>query len=386
MDQTKPMKEPGSLLKRAFPDCPDPSLLHAAGVGVLPPAIHNEVAQHIKQCAACTALVGDLEKLDLQRLDAGTETRIKRRILIGGVPPELHPAFARVHNQSWIANIRQVSSGWWKPMIVVGAIGCVLLMTILRPLARQIPGPELSTNRITHPGVAQRSGERLVFQDGNETLSISSTGQITGLEKLPEKYRAILERVLVAKRIEPSSATGGLTSKSSVLLGSSGKSPGVTLIDPVGKIVEQRRPVFHWRATSPGEYQVSIYDQQYNLVAQSAWLRGTSWQLSAVLTRGARYSWQLSLRNDGTEIKIPIPPSPEARFRILGSAEETELNTLRLSRKDSHLVLGVAYAEVGLFDEAVVELGKLRDENPDSETIGALLASVERLREGSSAH
>lgn len=72
-----------------------------------------------------------------------------------------------------------------------------------------------------------------------------------------------------------------------------------------------------------------------------------------------------------------------AEFQILGEEDESEITHARSDWGDSHLVLGVMYARAGLLEEAEKELRALRQQNPTSEEVAGLLASVGRLREGS---
>jgi hypothetical protein len=145
-------------------------------------------------------------------------------------------------------------------------------------------------------------------------------------------------------------------------------------------VVEDQRPVFRWEAIPGGTYRVSIYNDAFNLTAASARIATTEWEPPKPLRRGTRYSWQLTVTREGNEFTVPVPPAPEARFRVLGEADEAGIARARSQSGGSHLVLGILYARAGLLDAALQELQALRAQNPDSAEVAGLLASLEQLR------
>jgi len=203
---------------------------------------------------------------------------------------------------------------------------------------------------------------------------------ISGLDGLSDSDRAALERVLAAKRVDAPASVAGLAGGRGVLLGSQAQAPRAVLLGPVGRVVETDRPVLRWKPVAGARFLVSVFDSRYNEMASSGWMQGAEWRVPRPLRRGVVYSWQLNVRENGAEFTVPAPPAPEARFRILSAAEEADLIRVRGTSGDSHLVLGLQYARAGLLDEAGQELRALREQNPRSEMVAALLDSVERLR------
>src|SRR5262249_5350794 len=124
------------------------------------------------------------------------------------------------------------------------------------------------------------------------------------------------------------------------------------------------------------EYQVSLYTSAFQLAGVSGWIQESQWRTPVQLHRGAQYSWQLTVRADGRESVSPSPPEPEARFQVLDAASEAGLAGLKRSWQDSHVVMGVAYARVGLVKEARQELRAAAGQNPGSALVAALLASI----------
>jgi hypothetical protein len=214
---------------------------------------------------------------------------------------------------------------------------------------------------------------RTVIRDGAREIAVSE-GKIAGLDGVPDGLRAAVEGALAAQKIEAPAGLTELTGKRDVLMGAPAGAQKVELLEPLGVIVEAQRPSFRWKPAAGAEYQVSVYDSQFQPVTASGWIRRAEWQPAADLRRGVRYSWQLTVRRDGNEFTAPAPPAPEARFRVLDAAAEAELNAARSA--SSHLVLGVAYARAGLPDEARRELQTLAEENPKAAGLAALANSV----------
>ena len=105
-----------------FPHCPKPAVLQAAQSDVLPPEVRDNVREHLRACAACTALVQDLSELDEAPLAAKEQEKIWGRIRAGIAAEEsaLKPAAPR--------------SGWWtllfRPLPVAILAAAVILVVI----------------------------------------------------------------------------------------------------------------------------------------------------------------------------------------------------------------------------------------------------------------
>jgi DNA-directed RNA polymerase specialized sigma24 family protein len=248
---------------------------------------------------------------------------------------------------------------------------------------------------------------RAILHDHHRSIGIGPGGAITGLETLPNPYRENLQQVLIARRIERpdilrdlseadngSASSNGSEPRDATSTSSGSKKPsetggepagplqersGVRMLGPMGIVVETPNPIFRWQGSRAARYMVSVYDERYNQIAQSEWLPGAQqWSVPSALRRGARYSWRLSVRQNGRTLVV-LPLSSEARFRVLGTAEERQLSVLRGSPEDSHLLLGVSYAQMGLLEQAEEQLRELQKENPESEVGASLLQSVLNL-------
>ena len=73
-------------------------------------------------------------------------------------------------------------------------------------------------------------------------------------------------------------------------------------------------------------------------------------------------------------------PAPEAKFLIADSPHFAEIERARRSAGNSHLILGIVYANAGLLDEAQREFQTLLNSNPNSDIARKLLAKVKAVR------
>ncbi len=167
-----------------------------------------------------------------------------------------------------------------------------------------------------------------------------------------------------------------LTTKTGSLMGGN---PGVpfALLAPVAQVSESARPKFRWQALDGAvSYTVTVYNAAFNKVATSPLLTTTEWQPAQPLPRGLTYSWQVKALKDGQEIAAPVPPAPEAKFKVLEPSKLQEVTNARRQFAGSHLALGLLYAEAGLLPEAERELQALVEANRTSTLARKLLQSV----------
>jgi anti-sigma factor RsiW len=289
---------------------------------------------------------------------------------------ELEPVRAALPEPEPRAGFWNRLMGWRGGLALAGAAACALLAILLI----RVPTPQTPpVARVNPPATPQPAGGP-VIRDGTRLLSIAAGGRIEGLDPQVETFRAALEQALISGRIEPSVSLNDLAGASGVLLGAPGQAAQGKLLEPLGTVVEDQRPVFRWEAIPGSSYRVSIYDDAFNLIAASGRLATTEWEPPKPLRRDTRYSWQLTVTRNGNEFTVPAPPAPEARFRVLGESDEGEIARARSQSGGSHLVLGILYARAGLLDAALQEIQALRAQNPDSVEVAGLLASLDQLR------
>jgi anti-sigma factor RsiW len=317
------------------------------------------VELHARECQSCAST---LEELRILRAELQAEPARRWR-------------WHRPTWSTWFSG-RPVWQGGLA--LACGVAGLVMIVVLARSMPRQ--GHTLQAERgptkIDGSPSASRANAGNTVRDGSRFVTIGEGGTVAGLEALPTPYRTMLERALVTRQVPLPGWMPELNQERGVLLGAPGTQEAIRLLSPVGTAVEEQQPVFRWTTSPDAEYQVSVYDSGYNLVGGSNWSSGGEWRPAQALGQGTRYSWQIHMRRGGEEITIPAPPAPEARFRVLGEDERAEVARARGRWGDSHLIMGVVYASAGLLDEADRELGLASSQNPDSQPLAALRASV----------
>jgi hypothetical protein len=185
----------------------------------------------------------------------------------------------------------------------------------------------------------------------------------------------------MTKHVETPSALKELAGKSGTLMGGSVEGVAFPLVGPVGTIVRTDRPTLRWRPLNGAtSYTVTILDPSFNVVATSQPSRENKWTVPNKLERGHVYSWQVAAVKDGQEVISPTAPAPEARFKVLDRDRAAELERLEKTHTNSHLALGVLYAQAGLLNDAEREFSSLLKENPQSSVAQDLLRSVRTAR------
>lgn len=283
--------------------------------------------------------------------------------------------------------------------VLVIAVGSVWLLWKLRtnesrqvaqvptasPTATAITsGADQNTNvgNNSQPDVTQTPEEGatpilLALNDGGGRVTLDAEGNLAGVESLAPAQAEAVKTALRTQRVANPAALAGVGSRGGVLRG--GGQPGENFVvrSPVGVIVESARPQLRWNALAGAtSYKVSVYDSNFDVVAASPAVTANSWTVSRSLARGKIYSWQVSALKDGEEIKSPRPPAPEAKFKVLDGATFVGIQQARRAYPNSHLTLGVLYAQAGLLDEAEHEFNALLRANPKSDVAQKLLNNV----------
>lgn len=221
----------------------------------------------------------------------------------------------------------------------------------------------------------------VALNDGPARVAVDDRGRVQGLDLLSAEDRRAVGKALLSGRVERPDALAGLGAKTETLMGAPG-APVFDLKSPVGLVVRADAPTFRWRPLEgASSYTVSVYDADFNKVATAEALTGTEWTPGQSLARGRLYTWQVTAVKDGQDVTSPAPPAPQAKFRILGQAESGRLERAERLHPDSHLTLGVLYAQSGLLDEAEREFQALVEANPDSARARELLKNVRALRQ-----
>jgi anti-sigma factor RsiW len=216
--------------------------------------------------------------------------------------------------------------------------------------------------------------------DGERHVTLNSADKLGGFESAPVQMQQQVALALKQGRVKTPSFIADLKGKPGALMGTEPEQR-YGLLSPVATAVESQKPMFSWRALAGTEnYVVSVYDADAKKVAGSEPLTQTKWQCSTPLVRGRTYSWQVRANVNGKEQIMPSPAAAEARFRVIDETRSGELTAARQKYPESHLLLGVLYADTGLLEQAEHELRMVVQANPKSAVARSLLESVVKQR------
>jgi hypothetical protein len=220
-----------------------------------------------------------------------------------------------------------------------------------------------------------------VIQDGPDQISFNKDGHLVNSNtKIGKDVEQQIQNAFEGKGLQKPPMLSELQGKKGVLLSGENPQKYFHLIEPVGTVVRSDHPTFRWDA-QPGitDYTISIYDTQFHLAAQSPLLSQKEWTVDRSLERGKTYVWILSGHLADKTVKAPLPPEPEAKFKVLSSKDLEKLN--QKETRDSHLLRGFNYLQYGLVDDASHEWLELSKDNPDSKEVTMLLESLQRIRQ-----
>lgn len=147
-----------------------------------------------------------------------------------------------------------------------------------------------------------------------------------------------------------------LQTRRGTLAGAGSEPARFAALRPARRIVRERRPLLRWTAAPGAEsYTVTLARLGDGALVEKTGLPSAarSWQPPEPLVPGAIYEWQVSAVREGAVFdQAPKPPEPEARFQVLDAAGETTLAAAENARDRSAISLGIAFARVGLVEEA----------------------------------
>jgi hypothetical protein len=251
------------------------------------------------------------------------------------------------------------------------------------PAASPVASIEATPSQSGSPATPENTELRiaLTLNDGGGQVTLDVQGNIKGLEMLPQSTQRAVHAALATRRVETPSALKELAGKSGTLMGGGVEGVAFPLVSPVGTIVRTDSPTLRWRPLNGAtSYTVTIFDPSFKVVATSQPSQANTWAVSRNLERGRVYSWQVAAVKDGKEVLSPTAPAPEARFKVLDREKAAELERLEKTHTNSHLALGVLYAQAGLLNDAEREFSSLLKENPQSPVAQELLRSVRAAR------
>lgn len=141
-----------------------------------------------------------------------------------------------------------------------------------------------------------------------------------------------------------------LRPQSGVLLGDAG-ARSFNLLHPVATLVPDDRPVFRWEPLAGATaYRVEVFDPEFTPVA-SGDVVSPEWTPTQALPRDVILRWRIVAHTPEGDVAAPVPPAPEARFRILNEAAANRWAALRDDYSGRRLAIEAA--NLGLRQEAL---------------------------------
>ena len=200
-------------------------------------------------------------------------------------------------------------------------------------------------------------------------------------DQLSTAEHAAVDAAIASGQLTAAPELAQLRARAGVLMGSQAETFAFGPTYPVGIVVDTDRPTLEWSpADEATAYRVSIFDENFNMVATSGWQKDTHWTVATPLNRGTSYVWQVTARVHQGEVVAPAPPQPESRFKVTSVEQSAQLADLRKRAGDSHLALAVLLAEAGVLDEAERELSLAHTANPESSAVKRLQSNLAALR------
>ncbi|HLK69581.1 MAG TPA: hypothetical protein VKU19_39395 [Bryobacteraceae bacterium] len=202
---------------------------------------------------------------------------------------------------------------------------------------------------------------------GQPGLAVTPKPSLPAEPPLDDAEKAALQLALDTHKLERAPILDRLIAKPGVLLGPSTETPGFALQRPMGTAVVSDRPTVEWKAApNATHYVVSIFDENFEKVAESPALTGTEWQVEHPLARGRLYNWQVTAQIGSKSVHAPTPPAPEARFQVVSQETADEIESARREHPSNHLLLAALYAKAGAVEEAAKEVDQLAITDPAS--------------------
>jgi hypothetical protein len=140
-------------------------------------------------------------------------------------------------------------------------------------------------------------------------IRLQHDGKLTGLEGFDDATQQAVAAALKGEGLQKPRVLEDLSSPKIELLGTPGTDT-FQLVSPLARVITDERPTLRWRPLQRADsYVVSIFDENFNRVAQSPSLTTTNWRSNVRLKRGDRYSWEVTATRDGKEIVSPAAPA-----------------------------------------------------------------------------
>ena len=343
--------------------------------GTIDPVEKEIATVHLDRCESCSDELGDLMALRRELISpdvaeaAASENGISERIGAFFRSPYFVPALG---------------------LVLLGAIGLGWFALRSAPEPEQVLVPVVSETPFTNNDLTQVTPEGSAnenskadtpvvtsLNDGSRKIELDSNGTISGVSS---QFEDRVRRALTKQELAIPANVRQLRGMPGVLMSGGSQSVPFAIVSPIGKAIETTNPRFTWKPLAGAEsYRVEVYDEGFNLVAASPAVKSTVWQADVPLPRGKVYAWQATAFKNGEQVKSPVRPAPEAKFKVIDAVSAEGIAAAKRNGR-SHLVLGVLYAEAGMLTEAEGEFAALLRANPNSDVVRNLLQKVRAAR------
>ena len=244
-------------------------------------------------------------------------------------------------------------------------------------LPRRAPSPALTVKNQEGLKPVENAGVVAALNDERGKVTVDKAGNVSGLDEIPENTRQEIGEALLAENIKAPATQTELAVGPIVLRGPN-NSPIFRLRSPARTVIISDRPSFEWeKLAGATRYRVSVGDLNGHEIAKSEELAAdqVTWTPPTPLKRGEIYVWEVEATVDGKKIVSPGTSAPQMKFKILSADSAQELEQLK--KGQSHLALGVFYANEGMVTEAEHEFRILAKENPHSALVRKLLQQIQ---------
>ncbi len=340
-----------------------------------------ELSAHLDWCSACVEEINSLQELQCS---------------LANVPP-LHPmTIAPETLRAPEKSIWQVIETWFSWRFVgAGLAAATVLVLGFIWWQKYAPSQKSELAQATQPtvtqtpvsGAASAAPEQttttpapeivVALEDNGQRITVDRQGKIEGLTAVAGSDEAVVKAALLHQQLPVAVSLRELMLKKGSLMGRTSEAPVIKALYPIAKVLQTDRVTFRWEPmVDATEYRVTVLDGDFNILQTSEPLKETRWTVKHTLPRGKIYLWQVTAKVNGKELNSTSAAMPEARFQILSQPQFTKLKTKERQYVHSHLLLGIAYAQEGLIDEAAREFRLLQQANPQSPIPKKLLRNL----------
>jgi len=313
---------------------------------------YRAAASHAESCAMCRA-----ELADLRRFEVGSRFDLGGRLA----------SFTARSARRWLM----------AAAVAFTVIALSTLAFLLRPSAPATRGAAgFSPPAGGLKAAAPQPQVVASLADGAGRIALLADGTIAGVTPRSQRDADDARAVLTGRAIPIPTFIAVMPG--AVRGGDAGAHPP-RAIEPFRSAVRDAHPSFSWTPVPDAKrYRVAVFDGDYEEIARSEALTGTSWTPSKALPAGVDLSWHVVAETGTGEISSAGSERAEAVFRVLPPSEAAEVGVGETQYRDSHLLRGLLYSRHGLLHDAKREFGALAEQNPDSPIARALIGSVSR--------